>query len=272
MIQNYPIVDVSYWDHRRHPDCSNQSTTPSGWLFVLEWKGIGMNISWTSYNKRLVLGVAIFIFALQSKADLNCAKTNPPSDPVDCMACNIRFEAGEHPIEAQRGVVYTVYNRALNRVPGGKSTVCGQVYEKAQFSWTDEKKDHNLKDEEANKFREIARKIMDEIKKPEFPNASQSEGDPNCATHYHTKKTIPGVMEKYPDWSAWRDGGSTGGYIKAGKLGKGGVGEQAGEDAHLFSRDPKMEKCISDTQYKSEVERITSEQGGATPSSNGEAK
>ena len=209
-----------------------------------------MSFFLTHSRNGLTVGFTILLFVLTSHADINCAAANPPSDPVECMACNIKYESGDEPIEGQRGVVYTVYNRALNRTPGGKSTICGQIYEKDQYSWTkpEIQKDPTLKSDEAEKFKKIAKDIMDEIDKKQFPNPPNSDGDTNCATHYHTEQKNVGGMGDYPDWSAW--GKNSGGYEKAGKIG-----------GHLFSRDGKgMPKCVSQAS-ESELSEISKATG-----------
>lgn len=54
---------------------------------------------------------------------------------VECLAKNVYFEARGEGIKGQQAVAMVTLNRL--KAKGYPKTVCGVVYQKSQFSWTD---------------------------------------------------------------------------------------------------------------------------------------
>ena len=188
-----------------------------------------------SFVKGLMAVSMIFVFSPKIAA-LECTKgASQPTNPVDCLACNIHFEALNEPYEGQKAVAYTVFNRALNRASNAGATICAQVYAENQYSWTrpnDPVPDPKvLGPADGQKVQELAKKKIEEISKKNFQDTQDQATV--CATHYHTKQKNVGGMGDYPAWSAW--GAASSGFQKAGEIG-----------GHLFSKDPGMSKCIKD--------------------------
>ncbi len=85
-----------------------------------------INLSQLSSIVASELGITLYI-----KADVYKIR-----NPVYCLADNMYFEARDQSIEGQQWVTYVVFNRVND--PYYPNDVCSVVYQKSQFSWTDE--------------------------------------------------------------------------------------------------------------------------------------
>lgn len=98
---------------------------------------------------------------------------------LNCLAHNIYHEARGEPVEGQIAVALVVTNRVLSGL--FENTVCGVVYAKQQFSWT---QDATLRVVDAKAFKvakEIAAAVLDKsIHLPEF-----------TALYFHNKTAKP---------------------------------------------------------------------------------
>lgn len=98
---------------------------------------------------------------------------------LNCLAHNIYHEARGEPVEGQIAVALVVTNRVLSGL--FENTVCGVVYAKQQFSWT---QDATLRVVDAKAFKvakEIAAAVLDQsIHLPEF-----------TALYFHNKTAKP---------------------------------------------------------------------------------
>lgn len=73
----------------------------------------------------------------------------PINKEVQCLADNIYHEARGEPKEGQWLVGQTVLNRVEDR--RWEPSICGVVYQRKQFSWTNQKPYPSIKDKEAYK-------------------------------------------------------------------------------------------------------------------------
>ena len=98
---------------------------------------------------------------------------------LDCLAKNIYYEAGTEPFEGKVAVAQVTLNRVRSREY--QNTVCGVVYQRAQFSWT---LDHTKRVRDTKAWHEanlIAHGVLSgRIKLPNFH-----------ALYYHTHKIKP---------------------------------------------------------------------------------
>lgn len=79
---------------------------------------------------------------------------------VQCLADNIYHEARGETIKGQIAVAQVTLNRVLHDTHF-KSTICGVVYEKSQFSWTDDKSKRIRDSKTWLKTKALAQSILD---------------------------------------------------------------------------------------------------------------
>jgi spore germination cell wall hydrolase CwlJ-like protein len=96
---------------------------------------------------------------------------------LECMAKNLYYEARNQSEEGIQKVGFTVMNRVNS---GGRwpSTICGVVYQKHQFSWTDESNLPNIDKKVYCRMVAIANKVM-------------TSNYNFKANHYHTLQVSP---------------------------------------------------------------------------------
>jgi len=105
---------------------------------------------------------------------------NATERDVACLAENIYHEARGESVKGQIAVAQVTINRA-NHFTQFKSSICGVVYEKAQFSWT---LDKHKKIRDYAKWRQVqalARSVLDGYH--HIPNFN--------ALYYHTHAVNP---------------------------------------------------------------------------------
>ncbi len=101
----------------------------------------------------------------------------PPLKELECLATNVYREARGEPMEGQIAVAKVTLNRVEDkRFP---KTICGVVYQKNQFSWTNEYK--NIK----YSFPTINAAVI-----------AYNSDDSFKATHFHTTKVKPGWRKR----------------------------------------------------------------------------
>lgn len=96
----------------------------------------------------------------------------PSWNELKCMATNIYREARGEPTEGQIAVAKVVINRTKTK--GYPKTMCGVIYQKNQFSWTNDYKDVKYTLNELD----VAVKAI-------------NSEDGFKATHYHNKTVKP---------------------------------------------------------------------------------
>lgn len=98
---------------------------------------------------------------------------------LNCLAKNIYFESRGEPFHGKVAVAQVTINRVQHDT-SFKSTICGVVYEKKQFSWTADKL--SVKDKAAwNEAMIIAKAVVDgSLRLPNFD-----------ALYFHTKQVRP---------------------------------------------------------------------------------
>lgn len=99
---------------------------------------------------------------------------------ANCLAENIYHEARSEPIEGQVAVAQVTLNR-MQHDTKFKSSICGVVYEKAQFSWTLNKV-RSIKELQAwEQSKKLAKAVLDGYAR--IPNFN--------ALYYHTDYVNP---------------------------------------------------------------------------------
>lgn len=100
--------------------------------------------------------------------------------PLMCLSVAIYFEARGEPIDGQKAVAEVV----MNRVEDGRypDTICGVVFQKNQFSFTEDGKPDRLPKKPtraSNRAKKVAQEVL--------------EGDTLgiTSTHYHTASVKP---------------------------------------------------------------------------------
>lgn len=100
--------------------------------------------------------------------------------PLMCLSVAIYFEARGEPIDGQKAVAEVV----MNRVEDGRypDTICGVVFQKNQFSFTEDGKPDRLP-KKPTRASKRAKKVAQEV----------LEGDTIgiTSTHYHTVSVSP---------------------------------------------------------------------------------
>lgn len=108
-----------------------------GWsvcIFVLAWSS--MTLPRPVIYTPTVIRPAI----IHSTVPITASRRSPvkhvkaPKDSVICLAQTLYFEANNEPDMGIQAVAATVFNRATHSL--WPSTICGVVYQRAQFSWT----------------------------------------------------------------------------------------------------------------------------------------
>ena len=85
--------------------------------------------------KASLLAVLCFTTTSLSLATANGQIAKTSTRDISCLATNIYHEARSEPIEGQIAVAQVTVNRVKNKHQFA-NTVCGVVFERAQFSWT----------------------------------------------------------------------------------------------------------------------------------------
>lgn len=96
-------------------------------------------------------------------------------DRLVCMVCNLMYEAGNEPEAGKMAVVQSVMTRAFSGAY--PDTVCKVIYQKSQYSWTAENKNHTLPN--SSKVDELVKIAMDGMKK-----------GPNKVTNYYAHNLV----------------------------------------------------------------------------------
>lgn len=99
---------------------------------------------------------------------------------VACLAMNVYHEARGEPAEGQLAVAHVTLNRVAD--PAYPSDVCGVVWQRKQFSWTDDGKSDAAKDEAA--LVTAANMAVNVIN-------GHAKDPTGGATHYHNDKVSP---------------------------------------------------------------------------------
>lgn len=121
--------------------------------------------------KRLFFVIAMLIATLSYGAD----------SEIKCLAKNIFHESRGESIKGQVAVALVTLNRTKH--DSYPSTVCGVVYQKGQFSWTNE----NLRISDKDSWDEalvLARKVM-------YTNYAEKMLPNFSAIHFHSIKVKP---------------------------------------------------------------------------------
>lgn len=106
-----------------------------------------------------------------------------------CLTLNVYYEARSEPTNGQLAVAYVTLNRAVAK----DKPVCDIVYEKSQFSWTEQKvAKANRNSAEWTKSEELAKRAVQTYSKvPEFLRlVSYFHNDSVTPTWVHSKKRL----------------------------------------------------------------------------------
>ena len=159
-------------------------------------------VSWLNTLENTMIGgvVAIPLFAASlgmfeggviiypTKIDYNQENytSNKPASgfvarELDCLARNIYFEARGESIQGQKAVANVTLNRVISK--HYPSTVCGVVYQNAQFSWTLENYEYKrIKDA---KSWEVAKRVAKAVY-----DSPASDDNTYGSTHYYAHDLI----------------------------------------------------------------------------------
>jgi len=109
------------------------------------------------------------------------AQAEVTEQTVECLAKNIYFEARGQSVKGQMAVGFVTINRAkATRYP---DTICGVVYQKKQFSWTNSRKKLPLANDKAwMRAKNIARFLLNNPKQYDHTKG---------ALFYHAKTVDP---------------------------------------------------------------------------------
>lgn len=108
------------------------------------------------------------------------------SKQLDCLAANIYYESRNQPELGQLAIGLTTLARA--RAGDWPKSICGVVYQKGQFSWTDDKAARGSKVDTLAYLRSM--NLATKLLSGDYDNLSQLFNP----THFHTTKVNP-------DWS-----------------------------------------------------------------------
>jgi hypothetical protein len=134
----------------------------------------------------------------------NCSRAD--TNRVTCMACNIYFEARNQPLAGQIAVGQTVMTRLFSRAyaKSPSTTTCDIVYQHAQYSWTEDGKDHHMND--ATSFKNAVMAAQTALEKGPGPYDRDNMG--NYTGPYTNYFALAGMTTgKAPDW--WNQGTCT---------------------------------------------------------------
>lgn len=128
----------------------------------------------------------------------NCDKSanTHTKDRMTCMVCNLIYEVDTNDnMNGYLAVAKTVMTRAMSS--NYPATVCGVVYQPAQFSWTDESKDHHLPNMNSARMKmaiEAAKKAL--------------ETGPNGFDNYYSPKGMLAITHGRTNKASWADSGN----------------------------------------------------------------
>lgn len=136
----------------------------------------------------LTLASMVYLGAQAKQMEYDEQLYNVNSKELNCLALNIYFEARGESRIGQKAIAWVT----LNRVKSGEyeNTICGVVWEKSQFSWTDDSKSDRPKDAKAyTEALDIANSVINEYQYTDDP----TEG----AVMFHSVKVTPYWKNKY---------------------------------------------------------------------------
>jgi spore germination cell wall hydrolase CwlJ-like protein len=126
------------------------------------------------------LFISAFCITLGTGTFISHNPTKFTQSELSCLATNIYHEARSEPIEGQLAVAQVTINRVKDKRRFA-STVCGVVFERAQFSWTLTKRKQILDAKAWKTAVEVAKVVLSRSQVlPEFN-----------ALFYHTTKVSP---------------------------------------------------------------------------------
>jgi spore germination cell wall hydrolase CwlJ-like protein len=94
----------------------------------------------------LFIIIVLAVMALHGKPKQQ-ASTDPSEADLYCMVQNVYHEARDQPLLGQAAVAYVTLNRV--RSPAYPDSVCGVVWQRDQFSWTNDGKSDRMMDLDA---------------------------------------------------------------------------------------------------------------------------
>jgi len=78
---------------------------------------------------------ALIVALVLNLSSANAHAEQLATQQIECLAKNIYYEARSESIEGQIGVAHVTINRVNHKY--WPDSICGVVYQKSQFSWTD---------------------------------------------------------------------------------------------------------------------------------------
>lgn len=108
-----------------------------GWsvcIFALAWGSLTIHRPYT-YTPTVIQSASIrSVGPIPTSHVVRRPTIKAPKDAVTCLAQTLYFEANNEPEVGIVAVAATVFNRTAQAL--WPSTICGVVYQRAQFSWT----------------------------------------------------------------------------------------------------------------------------------------